>query len=171
MKVTQPYYWQVRWLDKADCLDSSVVNREKKMGQNGFCFILRWVDRKGKMTHLLGLHLCLYSLWRKLSDELSQGPTSWIAWAKSHSEHLWQTRLLLEEMRPCNNCLQKIQKIWCAAIFEDKDPDSFCVPHPYLGFKPEGDAGGEHLQKHDLPNHASGLAERNLAVYYLLGSL
>lgn len=25
------------------------------------------------MIHLLVLHLCLYSLWRKLSDELSQG--------------------------------------------------------------------------------------------------
>lgn len=55
-------------------------------------------------------------------------------------------------------------EVWYAAIFEHKDPDSFCVQHPYLGFKPEGDAGGELLQKY-LPNHTSGLVERNLAVY------
>lgn len=111
------------------CLPCS-QQREKHL-QNRFCFILRWVDGKGGMTHLLGLHLCLYSLWRKLSDELSQGPTLWIAWHKSHLECLWQTRSLLEELGPCNNCTQEIEKIWCAAIFEDRDPDSY-VQHPYL---------------------------------------
>lgn len=137
--------------------------REKHL-QNGVFFILRWVARKGGMTHLLGLHLCLYSLWRKLSDDLSQGPTLWIAWDKSHSVPVANQVLTGGARAQQQLYSENSENLVCSHIWRQRSWLLLC-PASHLGFKPEGETGGKCLQKNYFPNHTSGLVEGNLPAY------
>lgn len=48
---TQPCYWQVSWLGKVDCLDSSAVNREENISRMGF--VSSWGGWIGKKEWLI----------------------------------------------------------------------------------------------------------------------
>lgn len=137
---TQPCYWKVRCLDKVNCFDSSVVNREKESSRRAFVlFSGRWVGKVGWL--IFWVCLCLYSLWREPSDDFMQVVQPCQLHEMSHTPsacgkpgHYWRscdpTAIVLREF--CTTALGFHQQ-----HLKVEGPTSPCVPHPWLGFKPE----------------------------------
>lgn len=137
--------------------------REKYL-QKGFCFILKWVDRNGGMTHLLGLHLCLYSLWRKLSDELSQSVQSHELHETSHTQSTcgkpggcWKT------WGPATTVFRKFRKFAAQTHLKPKilTPSVFSIPIWVWTRR----RCWRWASSQNLSPKPFGLVERNLAAY------
>lgn len=160
---TQPCYWQVTWLGQVDCLDSSAVNRGENISRMGF--VSSWGGWIGKEEWLI--------FWVCTSVFIHYGGSLVMSYHKvqpcelhetSHTQStcgkpgltggggaLQQPYSENSKNSVCSHIWRQISRLLCSAYLSRVRARRRCWRWA-------------SSKKWYLPNHTSGLVERNLAV-------